>query len=78
MSLALPLGVQGTMDTDSKAWWRAAQPNILLLPDDVLAKILCQLPFRTKVRCHVVSRRFNTVLRRPEIDQVWGSVDQVY
>lgn len=39
MSLALSLGVQGTMNTDSKAWWRAAQPNILLLPDDVSAPI---------------------------------------
>lgn len=39
MSLALSLGVQGTMNTDIKAWWRAAQPNILLLPDDVSTPI---------------------------------------
>ena len=53
---------------------QAAQPSILTLPDELLARILGRLSFKDKVLCQLLSRRFNALLSCPGNFPVWGTI----
>ena len=60
---------------DNVAFCKATQSSILLLPDELLTKILGKLPFKCKAMCHVVNRRFNTLLGAPKSAMIWNTCD---
>jgi len=63
------------MDKGTKAACQAEQLSIVTLPEQTLTDILNHLPFKTKVACHRVSRRFRYFLGRPANNLIWGRLD---
>ena len=49
----------------------AGPGHINALPDELLSSILRLLPFAQKAAVHSVSRRWNKVLRHPQIADLW-------
>ena len=60
---------------DNKAFCKATQSSVFMLPDELLTNILGNLPFRCKAMCHVVNKRLNTLLGCPASDLIWNSCD---
>ena len=57
-----------------KAAYQAAQPSILTLPDELLARIFGHLSFKDKVLCQLLSRKMNNFLSCPGSGFIWGTI----
>ena len=57
-----------------KAASQAAQPSILTLPDELLARIFGHLSFKDKVLCQLLSQKINNTLSCPGGALIWGTI----